>query len=174
MLGFLKIFGLGVLYVITLPLMLLVLAFYAAYGLLYFLFLSGKSVILFFKGKTVFSELEEDKKAKEILCGSSQKQVAISVTEQQPTQPEIIAAPVVEQEKVEEVIIKETQPEPVQEEVPLKPEPIQEKPKAEAKPKTIQDIFEEAAINRIFDEMKIEDTSDDDGVVLSSLDEEED
>lgn len=69
MLSLIKTFGKGLLYVISLPLTLLILAGFMVYGVFYFLFLSGKSLILFFKGKTIYSELDEDIKAKEILTG---------------------------------------------------------------------------------------------------------
>lgn len=65
--SFFKSFGKGVLYILTLPAVLIVLVFYAIIGLITFLFLMIKSVILFFKGKTIFSELPEDIKAREIL-----------------------------------------------------------------------------------------------------------
>ena len=71
MLGLIKTFGKGILYVITFPLVLIVLAFYGICGLFAFLFLSIKSVILFFQGKTIYSELEEDKKANEILLAAN-------------------------------------------------------------------------------------------------------
>lgn len=65
--SFFKSFGKGVLYILTLPAVLIVLVFYAIIGLITFLFLMIKSVVLFFKGKTIFSELPEDIKAREIL-----------------------------------------------------------------------------------------------------------
>ena len=65
--SFFKSFGKGILYILTLPAVLIVLAFYAAVGLITFLFLMIKSVVLFFSGKTIFSELPEDIKAREIL-----------------------------------------------------------------------------------------------------------
>lgn len=65
--AFFKSFGKGILYLLTLPLVLVVLVFYAAIGIIVFLFLMIKSVVLFFKGKTIFNDFPEDVKVKEIL-----------------------------------------------------------------------------------------------------------
>lgn len=65
--AFFKSFGKGILYLLTLPVVLVVLLFYAIIGLFVFLFLMVKSVILFFKGKTIFNDFPEDVKVKEIL-----------------------------------------------------------------------------------------------------------
>ncbi|MGM9874096.1 MAG: hypothetical protein ACI31G_04185 [Bacilli bacterium] len=65
--GFFKSFGRGVLYVIFLPFIVLLLALYSVVGVFILLYLSIKSVILFFKAKTIFSPLEEDIEADLIL-----------------------------------------------------------------------------------------------------------
>ena len=65
--GLLKGFGKGILYLFTLPLLIVVLAFYSVIGLFSFLFMFFKSVVLFFTGRSLNDDLPEDKKAKEIL-----------------------------------------------------------------------------------------------------------
>lgn len=77
MVNFLKAFGRGVLYVVLFPFAILLISCYAVVGFLIFLFLIGKSVILFFKGKTIFSDLPEDIEAKRIL---SEREAALSVS----------------------------------------------------------------------------------------------
>lgn len=83
--SFFKSFGKGILYVLTLPVILVVLVLYASVGLIVFLFLMIKSVILFFKGKTIFSELPEDIKAREILNPTPKD--TVEVLEPQPETP---------------------------------------------------------------------------------------
>lgn len=82
MLSLFKTFGKGLLYTITLPITLLILLGYMIYGVFYFLFLSFKSIVLFFKGKTIFSELEEDVKAREILTGVKEEKIYIDGKEE--------------------------------------------------------------------------------------------
>jgi len=67
MLGFLKIFLQGVLYVVTLPLILLILALYAIYCVFVFIYIAIRSVIVFFMGGTPLGDLPEDVEAKRIL-----------------------------------------------------------------------------------------------------------
>lgn len=67
MLGFLKIFLQGVLYVVTLPLILLILALYAVYCVFVFIYIAIRSVIVFFMGGTPLGDLPEDVEAKRIL-----------------------------------------------------------------------------------------------------------
>ncbi|MCB9497917.1 MAG: hypothetical protein H6688_00495 [Erysipelotrichaceae bacterium] len=65
--GLFKSFGKGLLYIFVLPFFLLVMAGYALVGLIAFIFLFFKSIILFFCGRSLDIELPEDKKAKEII-----------------------------------------------------------------------------------------------------------
>jgi hypothetical protein len=65
--AFFKSFGKGILYLLTLPVVLVVLIFYAIVGVFVFLFLMVKSIILFFRAKTIFNDFPEDIKVKEIL-----------------------------------------------------------------------------------------------------------
>lgn len=68
--GFFKSFGKGLLYIFVLPFFLIVLAGYAVVGVLIFIFLFFKSIILFFSGRSLKIELPEDVRAKEIIQGS--------------------------------------------------------------------------------------------------------
>ena len=73
MLGLIKTFAKGLLYTITFPLMVIVIAFYAIVGVFQFIILSLKSIILFFRGKTIYSELPEDIEARKILNPTESK-----------------------------------------------------------------------------------------------------
>lgn len=66
-----KSFGKGILYLLVLPFLLVILAVYAAVGLLVFLFLGIKALILFFTGRSLYDDLPEDKQAKEIIASMS-------------------------------------------------------------------------------------------------------
>ena len=67
MLGFLKIFLQGILYVVLLPFILLGLAFYVAYCLVIFIYMAIRSIIVFFMGGTPLGDLPEEVDAKRIL-----------------------------------------------------------------------------------------------------------
>ena len=67
MLGFLKVFLQGILYVVLLPLILLILAGYAVYCLIIFIYMAIRSVIVFFMGGSPLGDLPEDVEAKRIL-----------------------------------------------------------------------------------------------------------
>ena len=58
----------GILYFIAFPAIILGIALYCVFALFVFLFQFGKLVYLFFTGRTLFSDLDEDIKAKEILA----------------------------------------------------------------------------------------------------------
>ena len=77
MANFFKNFGKGILYVFLFPFILVGIALYAVFGLFVFLFQFIKLIFLFFTGRTLNSDLEEDIAAKAIL-----------EKEQQPAQPE--------------------------------------------------------------------------------------
>lgn len=62
-----KSVGKGLLYLLVLPLFLLVISCYAIVGLIMFVYLFFKSIILFFSGRSLDIELSEDKKAKQII-----------------------------------------------------------------------------------------------------------
>ena len=80
MLGFIKIFLQGLLYVVLLPLIILVLALYAVYCIIIFIYMAIRSVIVFFMGGTPLGDLPEDVEAKRILMEREQ------VKNQDPTQ----------------------------------------------------------------------------------------
>lgn len=61
MVELLKAFGRGILYVICFPFFLVILALFAAVGLLAFIFQLFKSIFFFFTGQKFFPELPEDK-----------------------------------------------------------------------------------------------------------------
>ena len=80
----LKKCGRGVLYIITLPILILVLAVYAVIGVVQFFFVGIKSIWYFFTGRNLFGEFPEDVKAKEILEGKNVTNINIV---QQPVEP---------------------------------------------------------------------------------------
>ena len=61
---FFKKLGQGLLYTLVLPVLIVVLAGYSVYGIIIFLIMLVKSIILFFKGKSINSDLPEDIEAK--------------------------------------------------------------------------------------------------------------
>ena len=61
MIGLLKMFGKGILYVIGFPFFVLALLIFGAIGIFLFLFQLIKSIIYFFTGRKFFPELPEDK-----------------------------------------------------------------------------------------------------------------
>ena len=67
----LKKCGRGLLYIVTLPILLLVLAVYAVIGIVEFFFVGIKSILYFFSGRNLFGEFPEDIKAREILEGKN-------------------------------------------------------------------------------------------------------
>ncbi len=67
MLGFIKIFLQGLLYVVTLPIILLILGGYAVYCVFVFIYIAIRSIIVFFMGGTPLGDLPEDVEAKRIL-----------------------------------------------------------------------------------------------------------
>ena len=71
MVSFFKNFGKGLLYVVLFPFLLVFIALYAVFGLLVFIFQLFKLVFLFFTGRTLFTDLEEDIAAKAILEGTT-------------------------------------------------------------------------------------------------------
>ena len=69
--NFFKSFGKGVLYLLVLPFLLVILAVYAVVGVFVFIFEGIKAIVLFFSGRSLFDDLPEDKKAKEIIASLS-------------------------------------------------------------------------------------------------------
>ena len=67
MLGFLKVFGKGVLYTILFPFIVLILVLYTVYCIFLFVFEFFRSLILWIKGGSPFDDTPEDAEAKRIL-----------------------------------------------------------------------------------------------------------
>ena len=68
MANFFKNFGKGLLYVIFFPFIIVGIVLYAVFGLFVFVFQFFKLIYLFFTGRTLFSDFEEDIAAKAILA----------------------------------------------------------------------------------------------------------
>ena len=66
MVAFFKTLGLGVLYTVLSPFLLLLLALYAIYCFIVFVIQAFRNLIVFFSGGTVGGDLPEDVKAKQI------------------------------------------------------------------------------------------------------------
>ncbi|MCQ2772426.1 MAG: hypothetical protein MJ238_04030 [Bacilli bacterium] len=66
MVKFIKNFGLGLVYFLTLPILLVAVLGYLVYGIGAWLFYCVKGIIRFFKGDSFFAELDEDRKVREI------------------------------------------------------------------------------------------------------------
>ena len=79
MLGFLKIFLQGILYVVTLPFTLLILAIYAVYCVVIFIYMAIRSIIVFFMGGSPLGDLPEDVEAKRILMEREEEKKANTV-----------------------------------------------------------------------------------------------
>lgn len=91
----LKKCGRGILYIITLPVLLLILAVYAVIGVVQFFYVGIKSIWYFFTGRNLFGEFPEDAKAREILEGKAVTNINI-VNESAPettTPPPYITSP---------------------------------------------------------------------------------
>lgn len=87
MLDFLKRFGLGILYVLISPFLLIFLALWALYTLGIFFIELVKSFASFFKGKKFFPEFPEDVEAKRILSLEPYSNNEAQVNNPQPANP---------------------------------------------------------------------------------------
>jgi hypothetical protein len=67
MIQFFKIILQGLLYIVISPFIVAILALFLVYGLIVFVLLFLKSIVLFFTGRTIFSDYPEDIAAKKIL-----------------------------------------------------------------------------------------------------------
>lgn len=67
----LKTVGKALLYIVAFPFILIVIALAAALSIFLFFYQFVRLIILFFSGRTLFSDLDEDIKAKEILAKQS-------------------------------------------------------------------------------------------------------
>lgn len=119
MIGLLKAFGKGILYVIGAPFFVVALVLFGAIGLLAFIFQIFKSIIFFFTGQKFFPELPEDKELRlkreaaaareEPVQEERDDNIISPIFEEEIPMPEIKEAPIfIERE--------ETKPEPTIEE----------------------------------------------------------
>lgn len=67
MIGFLKVFGKGILYTILLPFILLIWAGFAVYCVFLFIIMLIKSIVTWITGGSPFSDTKDDIRAKKIL-----------------------------------------------------------------------------------------------------------
>lgn len=107
-----KSFGKGLLYVIIFPALVVAIAIYAVFGLFVFVFQFGKLIYLFFTGRTLFSDLEEDIAAKAKLSENSEDE------EKKETELSLYPSdsPVYTSNYVSPTVEKSEEPEPVEEE----------------------------------------------------------
>lgn len=70
--SFFKKVGKGLLYLLVFPFLLIILSLCSVFGIIVFIFLGFKTVILFFMGKSIFGDLPEDIQAKKILSMMTQ------------------------------------------------------------------------------------------------------
>ena len=129
MASFFKTFGLGVIYVITLPFILMFWAIYAIYCLGVFIYMAIRNVIIFFSGGTPNGDMKEDVEAKRILLERSQKSQAS-----------------------QNIYVS---PQPVLNEPTPMPEPVQNEPEPYEQPAQPENMFypdeEELPIDNSFD-----------------------
>ena len=67
MLGFLKVFGRGILVTLLLPIIVLIIGLYGVYCIILFIFMFFKGVVDFFSGKNFTAELPEDLEARRMV-----------------------------------------------------------------------------------------------------------
>lgn len=104
MIGLLKAFGKGILYVIGAPFFVAALILFGAIGLLAFIFQLFKSIIFFFTGQKFFPELPEDKELRLRREAAMRKEEPV----QEDTNSNIIS-PIFE----EEIPMPEPEPSPI-------------------------------------------------------------
>ena len=106
MIGLLKTFGKGFLYVLGLPFFLVALALFGVLGLCAFIFQLIKSVIFFFTGHKFFPELKEDKELRLLKEGNNHPQEDVN---SQPVSPSNdIITPLPQENNVERTAAEET------------------------------------------------------------------
>ena len=118
MIGLLKAFGKGILYVIGAPFFVVALVLFGAIGLLAFIFQVFKSIIFFFTGQKFFPELPEDKELRlkreaamqkeEPVVEENNDEIISPIFEEEIPMPEIKEAPLFIQENKPEPTIEET------------------------------------------------------------------
>ena len=159
MIELLKAFGRGILYIICFPFFVVAIVFFAAIGLLAFIFQIIKSVIFFFTGQKFFPELPEDRELRLRREAEEAKNNPTSAPQPQPATPvepkEVVPSSLIfeetfnekdfEEEPTPAVVIPpspQPAPAPVVEEKPVVPEPQVEQtpsPVEEEKPEEIKE-----------------------------------
>ena len=82
MIGFLKVFGKGVLYTILFPFIILIWVLFTIYCIGLFMYQFFKSVILWIKGDSPFADTKEDIEAKRVLLERQNQTVATQQNDQ--------------------------------------------------------------------------------------------
>ena len=118
MIGLLKAFGKGILYVIGAPFFVVALVLFGAIGLLAFIFQIFKSIIFFFTGQKFFPELPEDKELRlrreaamrkeEPIQEDTSSNIISPIFEEEIPMPEPEPAPIFVQRNEPEPTIEET------------------------------------------------------------------
>ena len=179
MIELLKAFGRGILYIICFPFFVVAIVFFAAIGLLAFIFQIIKSVIFFFTGQKFFPELPEDRELRLRREAEEAKNNPAPAPQTQPATPvepkEVVPSSLIfeetfnekdfEEEPTPTVVISPSPqpvPAPVVEEKPVVPEPQVEQtpsPVEEEKPEEIKDDDEPTDVEPVFisDDSTLED-----------------
>lgn len=87
MIGFFKSLGKALLYIISFPVIILGIAVFAAYGIIVFLIQFVKLTFLFFTGRSLFEDYDEDVKAKEIINRNVISKEEVKVEEVKKSEP---------------------------------------------------------------------------------------
>ena len=117
MIGLLKAFGKGILYVIGAPFFVAALILFGAIGLLAFIFQIFKSIIFFFTGQKFFPELPEDKELRLKREAASRKEEPVQDNTSADFSNIIFEEEIpVPEEKPAPVFLERTEPEPTIEE----------------------------------------------------------
>ena len=82
MIGFLKVFGKGVLYTVLFPFIVLILVLYTVYCIFLFIYTFIRAVILWIGGGSPFDDTKEDVEAKRILLGRQNQETAAQQNDQ--------------------------------------------------------------------------------------------
>lgn len=82
MIGFLKVFGKGVLYTVLFPFIVLILVLYTVYCIFLFIYTFIRAVILWISGGSPFDDTKEDVEAKRILLGRQNQETAAQQNDQ--------------------------------------------------------------------------------------------
>ena len=156
MVGLLKTFGKGILYVIGFPFFLVALLLFGVVGLFAFIFQLFRSIIFFFTGQKFFPELPEDKELRLMKEGPEKEETATS------KQPAAAAQPSPQMGKESNIIY------PYFEEPEPEPEPVPEETIIQNVSKS--STVEEACFqNDANDEVQLAEQEEETGPDLSSL-----